>query len=135
MINHLLHFIISIASLGFFASSSEEFSHLLLFNLNYVFIHQLLIHSTFLRRELAAATPDISKAELCQKVFVNLHDSSFDTGSMSTCSKNERVVKNRHLSLPFSVYSDKAKLIPNLVNEDVNSEFFFDGDASDLRVF
>ena len=52
---------------------------------------------------------------------MNLHDRSFYVSTVSACSENEGVSEGWHLSLPLSVYSHKAQLVPDLVNENVDS--------------
>merc|ERR1712195_283161 len=131
----LLHVGVCVTSLGLLASPCEELSHLFLFNLNYIFIHQLLINSAFHGRELASTAPEVGKAELIEEVSMNLHDSSLDTGAVSTSGEDKGIVEVRHDSLPLGVHSDKTKLVPDFVNENVDTKLFLDGDASDLRVF
>lgn len=131
----LLHVGVCVTSLGLLASPCEELSHLFLFNLNYIFIHQLLINSALHGRELASTAPHVGKAELVEEVSMDLHDSSLDTGAVSTSGEDEGVVEVGHDSLPLGVHSDKAKLVPDFVNQNVDTKFLLDGDASDLRVF
>jgi len=131
----LVVFTISFISLRFFTSSCKEFSNLFLFNLNYIFIHQLLIYSTLHGWEFAATSPNVSKSEFIEKVSVNLHDSTLYAGAMSASSENERVSERRHFSLSFSVNSDKSKLFPNFVNQNVDTKLFFNRNTGDLWVF
>jgi hypothetical protein len=61
----------------------------LLVNLNYVFIHQLMIDSHSLRVEFNRATPHTRVRELVEKVFVNLHQRRLDCESFTAICKDE----------------------------------------------
>lgn len=105
---------------------TKSLFHGLFEDLNHIFVMQHMGQSNFLGTEFDTTTPDGGIGKLLEQVFMNLQDGGFHIKPISALGQNNWITEIRLTSWSLSVYSDEAKLIPDLIHEDVNSKFHLD---------
>ena len=65
---------------------------------------------------------------------MNLQNARLDSEPISACCEEQRVRKIGSFSLSLGVDAYEAKLVPNFVKQDVQTEFHLDRNARVLRV-
>ena len=99
-----------------------------------VFVAELLLQTALHRAKLTGASPDHGVSKLTQQVPMNLHDGRLDIESASPSCQEKRVLKIGRLSPALRIDAYESKLLPDLVQHDVDTKVHMDRNATVLRI-
>jgi len=105
-----------------------------LVHLEHVLVCQLVVDAHTLRVELHGAAPHHCVRKLLDEVFVDLHQTALYSSSVSRVKQNNWVGKVRLRAKALGVNAHQAKLLPDFIEQNVDTQVHLHRDAAVLRV-
>lgn len=103
--------------------------------LNNIFIRESMIYTYTLWVKLYRTTPNTSMWKLIKEILVDLHEAAFYCQTLAGVEQDQRIWEVWRLPSSFRVDTNKTKLFPYFVKQNIDAQIHLDRNRTILWVF